>query len=118
MPGPTDVSGVRRFLRLVNQLGKFTPHLADTTKPLRDLLCRSNDWTCGHEQRRSFKALKESLASAPVFALFNAKLETTVSTDAILLSVWGPYLLLQRQLDGEIRPVAYASRAMSAVEQR
>ena len=104
MPEPTNVSGVRRFLGLVNKLGKFTPHLADITKPIRDLLCRSNDWTWGHEQWRSFKALKESLTSAPVLALIKAKLETTVSADTSSFSLGA--ILLQRQSDGEIRPVA------------
>ena len=97
MPEPTDVSGVRRFLGLVNQLGKLTPHLADIAKPIRDLLYRSNDWTWGHEQQRSFKALKESLTSAPVLALFNAKHETTVSADAASFGLGA--VLLQRQSD-------------------
>ena len=60
MPEPVDVSGVRRFLGMVNQLGKFTPHLAEITKPMRDLLCKKNDWTWGHDQQRRFKQLKES----------------------------------------------------------
>ena len=43
MPEPTDVSGIRRFLGMINQLGKFTPHLAEITKPMRDLLSKKND---------------------------------------------------------------------------
>ena len=38
MPTPTDVSGIRRFLGMVNQLGKFSDQLAENTKPLRELL--------------------------------------------------------------------------------
>ena len=38
MPEPPDVSGIRRFLGMINQLGKFTPHLAEITNPMRDLL--------------------------------------------------------------------------------
>jgi len=34
---PLDVSAVRRFLVLANQLAKFVPNLAETTKPLLDL---------------------------------------------------------------------------------
>ena len=43
MPEPTDVSGIRRFLGMINHLGKFTPHLAEITKPMRDLLSKKND---------------------------------------------------------------------------
>ncbi len=42
MEEPTDVSGVRRFLRIVNHLGKYLPHLAEKTQPLRELLSQKN----------------------------------------------------------------------------
>ena len=41
MMPPNKVSELRRFLGMVNQQNKFSPHLADWTKPLRDLLTYS-----------------------------------------------------------------------------
>ena len=41
---PTCVGDIRRFLGMVNQLNKFTPNLADKTKPLNDLLVKKNQW--------------------------------------------------------------------------
>ena len=38
MEEPKLVSNLRRFLGMCNQLSKFSPDLAETTKPLRDLL--------------------------------------------------------------------------------
>ena len=38
MPPPNNIHGVRSFLGMVNQLGKFTPALSELSKPLRDLL--------------------------------------------------------------------------------
>jgi hypothetical protein len=35
---PKNVSDVRRFLGMVNQLGKFSPNLAEKTRPIRELL--------------------------------------------------------------------------------
>ena len=116
MPEPTYVTGIRRFLGMINQLGKFTPHLAEITKPMRDLLSKNNDWTWGHARQRCFAQLKESLTSAPVLVLYNANRETTLSADASSYGLGA--VLLQKQPDGELRPVAYASRAMSGVEQR
>ena len=116
MPEPTDGKGIRRFLGMINQLGKFTPHLAETTKPIPDLLSKKTDWTWGHAQQRCFAQLKESLTSAPVLALYNANRETALSADASSYGLGA--VLLQKQPDGELRPVAYASRAMSDVEQR
>lgn len=44
MEPPTDVSGVRRFLGVINQLSKFIPNAADITKPIRELLVKDNQW--------------------------------------------------------------------------
>ena len=101
MPEPTDVSGVRRFLGMVNQLGKFTPHLAEITKPMRDLLSKTNDWVWGQDQQSCFQALKDSLTSTPVLALYDAKRETTVSADASSFGLGA--VILQRQPDGELK---------------
>ncbi len=35
---PKSVSEVRRFLGMVNQLGKFSSNIANLTQPLRELL--------------------------------------------------------------------------------
>ena len=51
MPPPTNPSEVRRFLGMANQFGKFIPDLADTTKPLRDLLIKDHQWVWDHQQQ-------------------------------------------------------------------
>ena len=38
MSPPSNVPELRRFMGMVNQMGKFTPNLADLTQPLRELL--------------------------------------------------------------------------------
>ena len=47
----TTVSEVRRFLGMANQRCKFTPTLAETAKPLRDLLSKQNQWVWGDQQK-------------------------------------------------------------------
>ena len=47
MDPPTTVSELRRFLGMVNQLGKFTPQLAHLTQPLRGLLSKGATWLWG-----------------------------------------------------------------------
>ena len=63
-----------------------------------------------------FAQLNESLTSAPVLALYNSNRETTLSADASSYGLGA--VLLQKQPNGELRPVAYASRAMAGVEQQ
>ena len=116
MKPPSTVSELRRFLGMVNQQSKFLPHLADRTKPLRDLLSLKNQWRWGHEQQQAFDDLKRALSTSEVLALYDARHETTLSADA---SSYGLRAVLrQRQPDGSLRPIAYASRALTETEQR
>ena len=62
-PKPHDVTALRRFLGMVNQLMKFCPNLAELTKPLRDLLKRDNTWTWSTEQQHAFDKVKDELSS-------------------------------------------------------
>jgi hypothetical protein len=38
MERPDDISGISRFLGMVNHLNKFSPKITELTKPLRELL--------------------------------------------------------------------------------
>ena len=38
MKPPRNITELRRFLGMANQLGKFSPHLAEYSQPLRELL--------------------------------------------------------------------------------
>ena len=61
MSPPTSVPALRRFLGMANQLGKFTPNLAEISKPLRELLGKSRVWTWGPAQSAAFKQVQEEL---------------------------------------------------------
>ncbi|KAL1256518.1 hypothetical protein QQF64_012063 [Cirrhinus molitorella] len=82
MPEPSNISKLRSFLGMVNQLGKFIPHLAEKDKPLRDLLSKKNCWLWGEAQVKAFQDLKKDLSSAPVLALYDANKPIKVSADA------------------------------------
>ena len=53
LPTPTNVQEVRTFLGMVNQLSKFSDHLADKTKSIRALLLKGNKWTWGNAQQKA-----------------------------------------------------------------
>ena len=44
MRAPTTIPKLRHFMRIVNQLGKFTSTLVQLTEPLRALLSKGTDW--------------------------------------------------------------------------
>ena len=62
MQTPTTVTKLRRFMGMVNQLGKFTPQPADLTQPLRGLLSKGNAWVWGPDQDKAFTQVKEELS--------------------------------------------------------
>ena len=115
-PKPTCVGDIRRFLGMVNQLNKFTPNLADKTKPLNDLLVKKNQWVWGDVQQKAFSKVKESLTTTPVLALYDPTKPTTVSADASAFGLGA--VLMQDDPDKGRRPVAYISRTMSPTESR
>ena len=55
METPKTVSELRRFMVMVNQLGKFSPHIADLSKPLRELLSTKKAWVWNHAQDTVFE---------------------------------------------------------------
>uniref|UniRef100_A0A669BXN3 Gypsy retrotransposon integrase-like protein 1 n=1 Tax=Oreochromis niloticus TaxID=8128 RepID=A0A669BXN3_ORENI len=116
MDEPSNISEVRRFLGMVNHLGKFLPHLAEKTRPLRDLLKKSNLWSWGPQQQQAFDGIKKELTTPPGLALYDPNADTCVSADSSSYGLGA--VLLQRYADLGWKPVAYASRALTATEQR
>ena len=112
---PTSVPELRRFMGMVNQLGKFTPNLAELTQPLRELLSKSRAWIWGPPQAKAFKLVKEELSKPTTLALYDPAAPTKISADA---SSHGLGAVLLQQTDGAWKPVAYASRSMSDTEHR
>ena len=111
MPPPTDVAGVQRLLGMAQYLSKFLPHLADLTKPLRELTHQDSLWTWEYPQQTAFDKLKEAVSRAPVLRYYNLYEEVTIQCDASQSGL-GAALLQGGQ------PVAYASRALTTTETR
>nr|XP_037275468.1 uncharacterized protein LOC119168167 [Rhipicephalus microplus] len=116
MKPPTDTHGVRRFLGMLNHIGRFLPNLSAVTTPIRLLLNKNAVWTWDHAQATSFETLKGMVASNACMASYNPELPTLVSADASSFGLGA--VLLQEQQMGERRAVAFVSRALTTAEQR
>ncbi len=113
MEMPKSVTDLRRFMGMVNQLGKFSPNIADLAQPLRVCLSTKNAWTWGPAQDKAFLEVKQELACTPILALYDPRLKTKIMSDA---SSFGLGAVLMQEHQEEWRPVAYVSRAMSDTE--
>ena len=116
LPPPENVSEVRTFLGMVNQLSKFSPHLADETKPIRDLLRKDATWCWKEPQQQVFNEVKRTLMISPALAKYDANKETKVSADASSYGLGA--VVLQQESDQSWRPISFLSRAMTPTEKR
>ena len=82
MPQPTTVTELRRLLRMVNQLSRFTPHVAELSQPLRELLSDKQAWVWGFAQQEAFMRVKEELTKPSVLTIYDPEAQTRESADA------------------------------------
>lgn len=76
---PSNVPELRRFMGMINQMGKFTHKLAKITQPLRELLSKRSSWA---PQEQAFKQVKDEHSKAVTLAHYDVTAETKVSADA------------------------------------
>ena len=84
--------------------------------PLHQLLAKgiAFDWT--PECQQAFEDLKEKLVSPPIFAFPDFDKSFVLETDASIQGLGA--VLSQKQADGKLHPVAYASRSLASNEER
>ena len=115
-PVPQNLTDLRSFMGLVNQLASFSTDTASAASPLRDLLRPQNHWCWTSVHQQAFEAVKATLVSLPVLAFFQPGLPTALHTDATRLHGLS-YALLQLQ-DGNWRLIQCGSRFVSETESR
>lgn len=112
---PTSVTELKRFLGVVNYYRNFIPNASCIMSPLHELLRNGAQWEWTERQRRAVHQVKTELASERVLAHFEHDAQLILTVDA------GPgglgAVLAQRcGADATERPLAYASRSLTASE--
>ena len=113
---PENPNEVLSFLGLINYLAKFIPNLAAESEVLRRLTRKEVLWDWGEEEEKTFLHLKKVITSDTTMAHYDVNLDTYLTVDAGPVGLGA--ILSQKQTDGSIRPVAYASRTLKSVERR
>ena len=115
-PVPTNISELRGFLGLVNQLGCFVPDLAHVTTPLRGLLKKNVAYLWLTEHQQAFDKTKDILLSDLVTRPFDPTKPTQLLTDASRLKGLG-YALIQRT-STSLSLIQCGSRSLLPAESR
>ena len=114
-PAPKEISGVRSFLGLANQLSGFVPDFAHMTVKLRELTSKKNAFLWGEDHQQEFERVKNLLTSEMVVTHFNPDLPVTVLTDASRLHGLG--FAMGHYVDGRFNLVTSGSKALTPTQQ-
>ena len=115
MPKPSTPTELRRFMGMVNQLGKFSSKISELSQPLRELLGKKQSWLWGPAQDDAFQAVKEELAKPTTLALYDQNAPTKITADA---SAYGLGAVILQKHEDNWKPIAYASKSMTETERR
>ena len=118
-PTPENVTQLRSFLGLANQLGFFIPDLAYLTEPIQQLLKKNVAFVWLKDHADAFDEVRRVLTSDMVVHPFNPSMVTELLTDASRLYGLG-YALVQRvsQESKGLRLIQCGSRSLLPAESR
>ena len=100
---------------MTNQLGQFSPHLAQLSQLLRELLGKNVLWISDDAQGKTLNLIKAELAKPTVLALYDVNADLKIFANA---SSYGLGAVLLQKNDQSWQPVVYASCVMTSTECR
>ena len=115
-PVPTNLTEMRSFMGMVEQMSEFSAGISAAATPLRPLLSSKSPfiWTADHDA--AFAAVKKEFVATPILKPFDPTLEAQLHTDASRLHGLG-FALLQKHPDGW-KLVTLGSRYLTDTETR
>ena len=98
-PTPANLTQLRSFQGLVNQVNSWNPDISQHLEGLRPLLKKYSTFTWTEEMNEEFLKAREVMSNQMTLNPFDDRLETVLVTDASRLNGLG-FLLLQKRTDG------------------
>ena len=113
---PENEKELKSFFGALQYLSKYIEILSIKTDILKKLLKKQYEWIWTVQHTEAFNKLKESITKIPCLAHYNVKNENTITTDASTKGLGAT--LWQKQKDGNLKPVGFASRYLSDTEKK
>jgi len=110
---PRRVKDVQSFLGFAKFYRCFINNYAEVTSPLTRLTRKNKPWTWTIDCQVAFDNLKEAFTIAPILGHWDPESPMILETDA---SDRALAAILSTRSNGEVRPIAFHSRAFSAAE--
>uniref|UniRef100_A0A5S6QK83 RNA-directed DNA polymerase n=1 Tax=Trichuris muris TaxID=70415 RepID=A0A5S6QK83_TRIMR len=112
LPCPRNLQELQVFIGKVNYYAKFLEDFAKDCAILNALRQKNVPFVWTNEHQCAFERLKEKIANATLLVHFQEDLPVILATDASQHGVGA--VLLHRYPDGTERPIAHASKTLSA----
>ena len=113
-PQPVDLKSLRSFVGLASYYRRFVPGFSRIAGPLYALTKKDTPFVWTDDCQRAFDALKCLLTEAPLLVFPDFSKDFQLETDASGEGLGA--VLAQRQGDGSVKPIAFASRTLQAHE--
>ncbi|MCP3663284.1 MAG: DDE-type integrase/transposase/recombinase, partial [Gammaproteobacteria bacterium] len=111
---PTGMKKLQEFLGMAGYYSNYIPHYSTIAEPLFRLKRKNSERLLWDDDcDKAFKSIKECVASPEVLVPYDPNCPLHIHTDASLTGL-GAVLAIDRC--GEMRPVAFASKCMTAAE--
>ena len=112
MEPPQNKAELETIMGMVNYLARFAPSLSEINAPLRQLLKQSSEFVWDETHNSAFQQMKDLITRepGPVLTYFDPSKELRLQVDASKSGLGA--VLLQEE-----KPVAYASKSLTATEE-
>ena len=111
---PKNEKELKSFLGAIHYLSKYIENLSAQTNELRQLLKKDNEWIWTDEHTKEFENLKQKIMEIPCLSHYNSDYPNIITTDASTEGLGAT--LWQKQPDGKLKPVGFASCFLSDTE--
>lgn len=112
-PEPRNLQQLQSYLGLINFYRKFIPNLSSELNVLYTLLNRNVEFVWTDQCIQAFKKSKQLILNNNILEIYDPKKEIILSTDA---SPYGVGAVLSHMINGEEKPVLFASSTLSPAE--
>ena len=113
MPEPKNVKELRSYQGCFGYYRKHISQFSQLAEPLYGLLRKGTKFHWGNKQQQAYDMLKRKLSTAPVLSLFRDDAPVILDCDA---SDSGVGAVCSQIINGEEKPIAYASRTYNKQE--
>lgn len=115
-PNPKNVKDLQAFLGFVNYLARFLPSLSSTLHPLHQLLKKDVRWNWDDSCQKAFAEIKRIVQENRSLAHYNPDLPIRLTVDGSDYGLGA--IISQVYPNGEEKPLAFASRTLTAAEKK